>query len=346
MKKNLQALVLAALIGSAGVMSSCNKDDMDTIVVKRSGNLSVAIKDGENPVAEKKVRFYNATSGNEIDVLITDANGSINFGELNEGTYKIEVEIESPKYARISQEIQVISGQSTNRTIQVTDYVGNFVAQLTDSQTNENVTGGLGLGLAFVPYNDAFERARNPKEIFELANDVQYFGDNGEISVDLPTAYYIIYEVRGDSILVEWDDLTIRKLEDRFFRYYVSVSHEKIKNKAAWSVLTTTDESGNTVSDFPVASFRFYIENYSRKCDVVLSNGVVFKSSYNFYTNSIRINGTYSTDGNYYFSANEFAFEFDAQGNLVLDIPFLRVEDYTSGNPLNFSDYDLSVKLN
>lgn len=346
MKKNLQVLVLAGLMASAGVMSSCNKDDMETIVVKRSGNLSVTIKDGESPVAETKVRFFNSISGNEVDVLITDANGSINFGELNEGTYKIEVEIDSPKYSRISQEIQVISGQSTNRTIQVTDYVGNFVAQLTDSQTNDNITEDLGLGLAFVPYNDAFERARTNKEMFELANDVQYFGDDGEISVELPTAYYFIYEVRGDSILGEWDDLTIRKLEDRFFRYHVNVAEEKLKNKAGWSVATVTDESGNSLTEFPVSKFRFYTENYNRRCEIVLSNGVVLKTSYSVYTNSIQINSAYSTDGMYYISTNEFDFDLDANGNMILDIPYFRVSDYTPENTLNFTDWDLTVKLN
>ena len=126
----------------------------------------------------------------------------------------------------------------------------------------------------------------------------------------------------------------------------VALLHEKIKNKAAWSVLTTTDESGNTVSDFPVASFRFYTENNNRRCEIVLSNGVVFKTSYTFYTNSIRINSTYSADDNYYFYADEFVFELDASGNMVLDMPYLRVDDNTSGNPLSFRDYDLTVKLN
>lgn len=341
MKKNLQVMVLAALIGASGMMTSCGKDDLESVVVKRSGSLIVTIRDGETPVADTKVRFYNENSENEIDVFITDANGTVNFGELNEGVYSVSFEVKSPKYALIKQEIQVISGQAANKTIQVTDYVGNMVVSLTDYNTDEVVTEDVGLGLAFVPDNDALERTRTDEEIFALANEVKYFGTAGEISVDLPIGSYDTYVVRGDSIISWWDDFTLVRQDEKFARYEIDPVFEKLANKVHWSVESAIDELGATVEDFPISSIRFY-SNGSWRVEIALDNDVVFSGSVSLYDDYFYIGNRNSSSDDYYFYSGDVSYEFDVQGNLILT--FYSFDIIHSGDD-DFDEDDFTVTL-
>jgi hypothetical protein len=343
MKRNLHAILLVALMGTAGVMSSCKKDDMETIVLKRDGRLNITIKNGETPVADTKVRFYNEDSGNEIDVLVTDANGFVDFGQLNEGTYAISVEVLSPKYTRINQEIQVISGQTIKKDIQVADYMGTYTVALNDDDTEDVVKEDVGLGIAVVPYNDAYERITSMKEVIGLATEIKYFETAGEVIFDLPTAAYNVFVVRGDSVVSTIDGISIDKLEDRFERYYIDVNREKLKNQASWSVVTAVDELGGAIANFPVSSFKFFT-NEGNRYEILLTNGVVFSGSFGFYGNYIDI-GTKSSDNNdFYYYINDIEYNFDAQGNLVLYLSYLQITDSVGDN--DFSEYDFSVTLN
>lgn len=344
MKRNLRAILLVALMGSAGVMSSCKKDDMETIVLKRDGRLNVTIKNGETPVADAKVRFYNEDSGNEIDVLVTDANGFVDFGQLNEGTYAISVEVLSPKYTRIYQEIQVISGQTIKKDIQVADYVGAFTIALNDGETGDVVKEDVGLGIAVVPYNDAYERITSEEEIIGLATEIKYFGTAGEIVFDLPTADYDVFAVRGDSIVDHVDEISLDKLEDSFERYYIDVNEEKLKNQASWSVVNASDQLGDAIANFPVSSFKFFT-NGSNRYEIVLTNGVVFSGSFSFYGNNYIDIGTKSSDNNdFYYYMNDIEYNFDAQGNLVLYISYLQITDSVGDG--DFEESYFTVNLN
>lgn len=342
-------MALAAVLATAGMLSSCSNDDLETITVKRSGTLQLTIKEGETPVADSKIEFYSADSDEKLDVYRTDANGFIDLGRLNEGTYVVFLEIKSPKYIRIRQEVQVISDQATNKTLQLQDYVGDVVIDLRDNRSEEIVKEDIGVGFAFVPENSAFEDARTNDERIALASEIKYFGTAGEITVALPTADYLVYEVRGDSILGQWRNLSVKKFEESFYEYEVDVNHEKVKNKVAWSVASVTDESGNEITDFPISSFKFAIGSNSKDCQIILSNGSVLSTRYLYYYYDYYVNpeiyvyGDYTNDGQYV-NIDRFEFELDAQGNMIMFLPSVGIRENAGAEEVVLNN--LTVKLN
>lgn len=323
MRKNLLVMALTILVATAGMLSSCSNDDLETVFVKRSGTLHLTFKDGETAVADTKVRFYNENTENEIGVYVTDANGAIDLGELNEGTYRVELEIKAPKYVRVYQKMQVISGEATKLTVQIADYAGSVVTTMADDKTGEIVKEDIGLGLAFIPKNDALERVTSDEEAIELATEIKYFGTSGELALDLPSADYYVRVVRGDSIVGELNDISIEKMDEKTLDFRVNVNHEKITNKAQWTVVNAVDELGTTI-DFPITSFEFHGDDYK----MTLNNGVIFYGWFDFYgDDTIETWGLRSSDDDLYSYSSDIFFEFDAQGNLVLGFDSFRIDD-------------------
>src|SRR5690554_4721423 len=122
MRKVTQKFIMMLFVAVSALFVACDSDDnLESITLKRSGGLSITVLNGEEPLVNQKVRFYNYLTESEIDVLLTDENGVIDFGKLNDGIYGVSIEILAPKYYEIFQEIQVLSGESINKTIQLQD---------------------------------------------------------------------------------------------------------------------------------------------------------------------------------------------------------------------------------
>lgn len=329
MRKVTQYLMLVLFIAVSVLSVSCQKDDMESIVLKRSGSLTVTILNGEAPVANTKVRFFNEDTGNEIDVYITDEKGRIDFGQLNEGSYAVEVEVESP-YTELKQEIQIISGEHTKRTIQIGEYVGTFTIELLDEETGEVVKEDLGLGVALVPYNNALERTKTDEEVIALATTIAYFGEAGELTLSLPVANYVLFAVRGDSILYDISNFDLERLEEEYENFAVNVAREKIISKASWSVAEVSDDMGEAIADFPVSSIKFKSGN---RFEMELESELVISGYYDRDGDGDLYFGDYgSADPNLDFYLDGTSLNFDEEGNLILVLDDFSIYDETEGS--------------
>lgn len=204
-------VVLLSFIGFA-----CKEDKLESLTIKSSGNLSITLMHDDKPLANHKVWFGSAWSGSE-DVMLTDENGLIDFGPLNEGPYELYTTILDP-YTEVEQEIQVISGENIHREIQVKNYVGTYKLSIRDYNDNELVKEDLGFKAVFVPLNDAYNEVYNYDDvrnhISELATKEVDFGNKGFVEVELPVAEYNVYVVNGTNIIRTYNYVYIEKLED------------------------------------------------------------------------------------------------------------------------------------
>lgn len=222
--KNISNKILFGLLAVSTVLSfSCKDDDqLDSIIIKRSADLSIAILDGDEPVVDQKVYLYSQFTSNALNILHTDEKGMIHFGTLNEGVYSIEFEIKG--YVNIDKEVQVISGGATNKTIQIKDYVGTYTVQLYDDNTNEIIKEDHGYGIAIIPYTKELDDAKE-EDLLSYAKEIKYFDAEGIVTFELPTYYYVAFLVKKDdeSLLDYVDDIYIDRLDERKSRAYVDL---------------------------------------------------------------------------------------------------------------------------
>ncbi len=214
--------ILLGLMMVLGVFSfSCKEDQLESIYIKRSGNLSITILDGEEPVKGQKVILYSGYSGDIMNAFETDEKGVINLGNLYEGAYEIGFEIEG--YVYVDQEVQVISGGPTSKTIQVKDYVGTFTVDLYQRYVNEVLKEDHGYGIAIIPYTEDLDHVKE-EDILDYAREIKYF-DQGMVVFELPAYEYIVFLVKKDDedFLQYVDERYIGRLDEKRSRAYVTI---------------------------------------------------------------------------------------------------------------------------
>lgn len=347
MRKKTQIFRLAMFLAISVLSVSCQKDDMESITLKSSGNLAVTILNGEEPVANAELWLLNGATENEIDVVLTDEDGKIDFGKLNEGTYVLSLEIESPKYTRIYQEVQVISGESVSKVVQIGDYVGTYTVALFNWGTNEAVQEDLGLGLAMIPENDAYHRSKSDEERIALATAIEYFGAEGQLVFEeLPMADYNVFAVRGDSIISQVNEIEMNKLGELYWEYSVKVVDEKLFNNTSWTVGSVKDETDADVPAFPVAAVKFFkTSNSGNRFEMTMENGVVLSGRFDTgYDGSyLNLYSYSSSNPDFGFNISVDEFQMDEQGKLILSLNYFNMNDYTGD--ADFSDNDLRIIL-
>lgn len=219
--KKLNAYLLVVLLSIIGF--ACKEDPLESITIKSSGKLSVTLMNGNQPLANQKVWFENLRTEME-DVFLTDENGTIDFGLLNEGPYFLYAEVAEP-YTRIRQEVHVHSGETIQKEIRVQDYVGTFKYSIRDNNSGELVTEDLGLKILFVPRNEAYYEATNYGSIqdhmFELATKEVSVGNQSNITVDLPVAEYNVYLVKEDNIVASHSYMYVYRYETSSSTFYI-----------------------------------------------------------------------------------------------------------------------------
>lgn len=217
----MKNLLLGLMLIAAVLSFSCKEDQLESIYIKRNGNLSIAILDGGEPVAGQEVKLYSSYSDNIINALETNEKGIIDFGTLHEGFYGIMFHIEGE--VRVEQEVQVISGEPSNKTIQLKDYVGNYTVQLYKRYTNELVKEDHAYGIAIVPYTAGLEDVVE-EDILDYAREIKYF-ESGAVTFELPVYEYIAFLVRKDEddYFEYIDEFDIDRLDERKSRAYVTL---------------------------------------------------------------------------------------------------------------------------
>lgn len=335
------------LVGTSGLMYSCKDDGMESITLKRSGNLKVVIKNGETPVASTQITFYNADTENELDIVTTDEQGVIDFGKLNEGNYGISFETSEP-YSRINQELQVVSGENKEYTVQVEHYVGDLTLFLRDNNSGDLIAEDLKVGVAIVPDNNDFEKAFTNEEVIALATEMKYFGAEGKVFFEnIPTGTYKLFQVVGDTIIGSEGNVYVGRANEEINSLYVDANIERLFNSEIWTVTKAIDYNSNeAISEFPLESMVFSRDlngNFYHKMQ--LADGTIVEGvlSYNgagyFY---IYNDGSTSEDIDVNWSINSF--RFDENGHMKLRFNSLSIYNYET-NVYDFSDSYIEITL-
>lgn len=220
--KSMKNLLLAMMMVLGVLSFSCKEDQLESIYIKRNGNLSITLLDGEEPVVGQEVKLYSAYSWSIMNALETDEKGTIDFGTLHEGSYGIMFHIEGEVH--IEQEVQVISGGPTdNKVIQLKDYMGTYTVELFDGNTNEIIKDDHGYGIAIVPYIEVLEDVEE-EDLVNYAREIKYFA-SGVVTFELPVYEYVAFLVKKyeDDYFEYVDEFYIEKLEEQKSRAYVEL---------------------------------------------------------------------------------------------------------------------------
>ncbi len=232
MRENLMKKLFTMLFFSIAILAtSCSKDDMDAITLKRNGSINVTVLKGDGPVVNQKVRIISLTTNNEIDVLITNEKGQVDFGKLNDGPYEIIVEVTAPNRIELVQEIQVISGETTRKTIQLDEYLVDYSVKY-KGPVEDLFEDDMKIGICIFPAYKLSELNEDNVMLWQLdvidaATAIKYFDTEGSVKVTVPVGEYIaLLIVMHDDGYPEFSDgyyhrFTVRRLDDDIHKEFV-----------------------------------------------------------------------------------------------------------------------------
>jgi hypothetical protein len=165
--KHLQTLTLFIL--SVILFTTCQKSNDLTVTLKQSGILKIQLTDkNNNPLVGNKVKLYTnfaySLSGNQqsydllYDTKTTDANGSVDFGELNQGIYVVvseKVKVGNISY-NVMKPVQLVTGNSNSLAINPEDYVGKITLKvyMSDNYSSGSYSPVSNANVVLVNYDD------------------------------------------------------------------------------------------------------------------------------------------------------------------------------------------------
>lgn len=201
-KKIIMKSKLFILFALSLFFFSCQDNDL-TVTLKQSGNLSVKITDNKSKaLSNVKVKLYSgdgSTSYSMLDALTSGADGVVNFGELNYGSYTLVVDtpkVDGIKYLPMKT-VQVISGSSKQVSINVQEYVGTLKIIFSKySYTDYSTTLYSGLNVLLVPYED-YTYSSTLDIYMQAAEFISKADATGTVNFKIPsdrTYYVIIYD--------------------------------------------------------------------------------------------------------------------------------------------------------
>jgi len=222
--------VLFIFLSVAIISISCTKTDNLTVTLKQSANLSATITDNTGKgIANTNVKLYDELGQGILTQLKTDVNGNVNFGEVNDGSYNLEVD--SPKINNIkynpSKLIQVISASPKNVVINVQDYVGTYNLTFTNTANNPG-TVYANLNAILVPveiynYNDLLAIQKSKAEFSGKADA------DGKLSFTIPSDRYfelVVFE-NGNTNYSDLYEMSLSKGEIQNSFFDVNLSNFK-----------------------------------------------------------------------------------------------------------------------
>jgi len=329
------------MIGVASINTSCKKDDDNTITLKGSGIHKLNVVNGTTPASGANVILYNSKTQNILSTARTDNAGNVDFGNLIEGNYSAVIEVNEPQYAKVTQEFQVISGQTNESKIQVKDHTGNITLAMVLRNNSESlIKEDFGMGIALIPVNDNYRKAKTLEEKFALKSALKYPGSEGKVNfTDIQTGEYALYKVYNDKLVERVDyynNYTVTRGGNAFNRVYINLSFEKAFAKASWSFKDAKRVSNSyEYPDYPIESFSITKDNNNESyynLNFVLKNGAEITSRANYfyeysgwtecYTYNRETNKRFSTD-----MPNYLYFRFNAEGELQFRISYLSIYD-------------------
>jgi hypothetical protein len=213
MKKLKFSLLIAMIVG----LSACQKDNI-TVSLNTAGALSVQLADSTGKTYPNvKIHLFNyspvvaksAIYHEELDVKVTDMNGTVSFGPLEPGIYNVVTDTIKKGNLNylISKTIQVPTGESKNVVLNPFDYVGTVKLTLfiaTNGHADTLVRTQM--RIALVNGSD-FSGLLNRGQVLSRAVSVKSFDADGNVEFDnLPAGigYYAYIYINDNDTTGAW----------------------------------------------------------------------------------------------------------------------------------------------
>lgn len=211
--KNYVLVGLLLIVGLVG----CKDDDELTVILKQSGQLSLRLIDNEgNPVSDAEVTL--SIYDGELDVQTTNAEGRVDFGELNAESYAISTEVtHGGQQYNVRKAVQVISGSKKDVEINVQEYVGSASIKAIGFDGP-----AVGVKLLVAAVNEDFQKADTFAEKLNLG--IKGTTDtNGKLELtDLSSGYeYMIYSYESSDDYESHGGFHLEKEEDEQVTIYI-----------------------------------------------------------------------------------------------------------------------------
>lgn len=233
----MQKIFVVLFLATSILATSCSNDDMESITLKRNGSINITVLKGDEPLANQKVRITSLSTNNEIDVLITNEKGTVDFGKLNDGPYEITVEATVHNFIKVVQEVQVISGESINKTIQLDEYLIDYTVELknmSEELIDELTIGTFQVGICVLPATVWDQKdVSDPLLIQDLIASsiaIKYFeittSSSSRITASLPVGEYVALTiVNQDNGSVDfgyfhYHRFEVRRLDENIFKEF------------------------------------------------------------------------------------------------------------------------------
>jgi len=169
--KNL--ILLTAFI--LATLSSCKKDEL-VLIHKSSGALTVNLIDSKGaPISGASLTISD--EGEIIDEKLSDENGYIDFGPVNQGNYSIygAKVMDGELTYNLTRKVQVVSAETKNVTITPSEYSATLQLKLQEETLDsKNMPLGEDVKIALVKTPDYYSNGDNLSSLaFEkLANNI------------------------------------------------------------------------------------------------------------------------------------------------------------------------------
>ncbi|WP_133640142.1 carboxypeptidase-like regulatory domain-containing protein [Sphingobacterium paludis] len=192
MKSKLTLLILIF-----GILTSCEKTTDVDVIVSTSGKLNYKLVDDSGKgVPNVKVSLYDilgnyATYHALIDQRTTDAEGVVDFGDLNPQTYLLRADsaiVNNVGYM-VQEHVQVTTGAGKQKETKVTDFSGTLsvTVQSYNGQRLRNI------GIAVVPAN-RFDYRSDTNYFLRVADFKVLTDDTGTVILKIPSdKEYVLY---------------------------------------------------------------------------------------------------------------------------------------------------------
>jgi hypothetical protein len=231
--KKINLIIITALIM---FLSACQKDKI-TVTLNTSGSLTVQIADNTgNKFQNIKVHLYTYISSNgsqvlysgELDSKSTDANGNVNFGTLEAGSYYLvtdTVKNGNKKYL-IAKAVQVISGNAKSLVLNPLEYIGTIRLHVNIYTSGTDTLDRTTLKVALVNYKDYVSKD-NRQKVINKAVDIESCDANGYVefkNVPSNIQYYAYVYINNNDTIGAWSGGSFMVSKDDIYSDYFSVN--------------------------------------------------------------------------------------------------------------------------
>jgi len=215
MKSKLTFLILLT-----AAITSCKKTTNVDVTLNTSGKLTYRLLDDSGKglpnvklsLYDRQDLYYSNTNV-LLDARVTDANGQVDFGDLNPRNYQVisdSAKVNNITYV-VQEYVQVTTGSVKNKETKVTDHSGTVTITIKSYNNNQSLKN---IGVMIIPTN-RYNYNNNTAANLKIADFTGVTNDLGVASFKIPAvkqySVYLYNTVTNASYGTYYNGITVQK---------------------------------------------------------------------------------------------------------------------------------------